>query len=242
MPTYSVALEDSLYQAFHAFKHGLACDLQKIERLLHLYKPPLITNTHQLKRTRVENQALAMQLTASGLINQSVEELAARTQFKILLSETSSTFPHVNITSDPLGNHYTITCLPGQSRQKLHAHLTALLANAQRVLVHDDYLERNWKSAKRLLTLLPRTPLTLYFDKHTQTMASDIKAVFGNWCVVKNSKPIYTNRHDRYLRIDDAIEIIITSGIDYLFDVSKECTVVIRPTHKTHNKVSIDLC
>jgi len=33
---------------------------------------------------------------------------------------------------------------------------------------------------------------------------------------------------DKYIRIDGKIEIIFTSGIDYLFDASKECTLLIR--------------
>jgi len=34
--------------------------------------------------------------------------------------------------------------------------------------------------------------------------------------------------HDRYLIIDGKIEIILTSGIDYLFSDDKECTMIVR--------------
>ena len=36
------------------------------------------------------------------------------------------------------------------------------------------------------------------------------------------------NTHDRYIMIDNNIEIILTSGIDYLFDTSKDFTYIIR--------------
>lgn len=34
--------------------------------------------------------------------------------------------------------------------------------------------------------------------------------------------------HDSYIRIDRKIEIVFTSGIDYLFDDAGECTLLIR--------------
>lgn len=38
----------------------------------------------------------------------------------------------------------------------------------------------------------------------------------------------YRGMHDRYLVIDGEVEIILTSGIDYLFDDEKECTIIVR--------------
>ena len=38
----------------------------------------------------------------------------------------------------------------------------------------------------------------------------------------------FLNLHDRYLIIDNKIEIILTSGFDYLFDNSKDFTYIVR--------------
>ena len=71
---YSIALEDDLYLAFHAFKHGKADDTHLVERLLTLYKPPHITNVKQLERLGIENDPLRMQLSQAGLVNQAIDD------------------------------------------------------------------------------------------------------------------------------------------------------------------------
>lgn len=40
----------------------------------------------------------------------------------------------------------------------------------------------------------------------------------------------YIKNHDRYIIIDDKLEIILSSGVDYLFDTGKDFTYVIRET------------
>jgi hypothetical protein len=50
----------------------------------------------------------------------------------------------------------------------------------------------------------------------------------GNWTVKTNTSPRYQNAHDRYLLIDGKMEVVITSGVDYLFDTDKECTLLVR--------------
>jgi len=127
---YAIALEDSLCGAWHAFKRGQTVDNRKIENLLRMYKPPHITNTQQLQRLDIIDAPLMMQLAQAGLQTQTVPELAVLTRYKIVLSETSTTFPHINIYGDALGNHYAMTCQMGQQRHKALAHLSALLANA----------------------------------------------------------------------------------------------------------------
>jgi hypothetical protein len=71
-------LEDGLYGEFHAFKHGEPHDSRLLEKLLHLYKPPHITNVDQLNRLQIDDAPLKSQLARSGLISQSIEELAQK--------------------------------------------------------------------------------------------------------------------------------------------------------------------
>jgi hypothetical protein len=226
---YAIALEDSLCGAWHAFKRGQTVDNRKIENLLRMYKPPHITNTQQLQRLDIIDAPLMMQLAQAGLQTQTVPELAVLTRYKIVLSETSTTFPHINIYGDALGNHYAMTCQMGQQRHKALAHLSALLANANSVLIHDRHLAKTWPSAKQILSLLPHKQLTLFFTTTVpQAIASEIKNTYALWTVKPSKASTYQQHHDRYLRIDNQIEVVITSGIDYLFDASKECTLLIR--------------
>ena len=70
--------------------------------------------------------------------------------------------------------------------------------------------------------------LSLFFSSDPGVLASQIKLISSDWKIKKNTDPLYSNVHDRYLLIDNKIEVVITSGIDYLFDTSKECTLLVR--------------
>ena len=226
---YSVALEDNLYAAFHAFKHREPHDTQMVEKLLHLYKPPHITNVSQLARLCIEDAPLEMQLVQSGFLNQTPEELASKTIYKVLLSDCGNEFPRVNINGDQLQNNYTLTCKPGESRKKALAHIRALLKDTKDVLICDKYMMGNWDLSKKLFDFFPKQELSIYFayelDKQYK---AEIKKLLGKSKLKSLLRNPYRNLHDRYLLIDRKMEIVITSGIDYLFDDTKECTLVFR--------------
>ena len=46
------------------------------------------------------------------------------------------------------------------------------------------------------------------------------------WTFIDRTLPEY---HDRYLVLDDKLEIILTSGFDYLVKTEKEFTYIVRP-------------
>lgn len=46
------------------------------------------------------------------------------------------------------------------------------------------------------------------------------------WALTKNPRMI--SRHDRYLIVDDKLEIILTSGFDHLNDSSGDFTYIVR--------------
>jgi hypothetical protein len=227
---FSVALEDDLLGVLHAFKHGREYDAHLAEKLLHLYKPPHITNVSQLERLGIEEAPLKSQLAGAGFVSQSIEELAAKTLYKIVLSSRSSRFPYVNIQGDQLGNHYTITCKPGDPRTKALAHLKALLEDAKHVLLCDRHLATNWATCKTLFEFFPRSALSIDFAYPLeQSHKTALKKGCADWKLKQDRSQVYRNLHDRYLLIDRRLEIIITSGIDYLFDNTKECTLIFRP-------------
>jgi len=227
---YCIALSDSLCKELHAFKHGQACDERVVEKMLHLYKPPHITNVEQLKRIGVHNMPLVASLAGAGLIGQTVEELAEKTRYRIILDKNRQDFPYVSINKDPLQNNYVLTCLPGQNREKATDYVKALLSDAKTLLICDKYIGENWRMTKRLFSdLLPQRKLSIFYtDDHLRQVVGEIKHICPQWTVKQDRNRTYMKRHDRYIRIDGTIEIIFTSGIDYLFDASKECTLVVR--------------
>lgn len=227
---YMIALSDSLYKQFHAFKHAEDCDQDIIQKMLYLYKPPHITNVAQLKRAGIEDNPLLSLLAQSELVNQSVEELAARTVYKVLLDEERKDFPYVNINEDSVQNNYSLTFLPKQDRGKAQEYVQALLRDANQILISDRYFKDNWRITRKFFSeLVPRNRLSIFYAyDHLKGVVSDIKRICSHWTVKQDRLNTYRNHHDRYVRIDGTIEIIFTSGIDYLFDDSKECTLVIR--------------
>jgi hypothetical protein len=74
---------------------------------------------------------LVASLAGAGLIGQTVEELAKKTRYRIILDENKQDFPYVSINKDPLQNNYILTCLPGQNREKATDYVKALLSDAK---------------------------------------------------------------------------------------------------------------
>jgi hypothetical protein len=62
-------------------------------------------------------------------------------------------------------------------------------------------------------------------SKMTEDFANGI---FPDWQISQNSLEQYQGRHDRYLVIDNAMEIMLSSGFDYLWNDNKEITCVFR--------------
>mgnify|MGYP001140464573 CR=1 FL=1 len=109
--------------------------------------------------------------------------------------------------------------------------MTALLADAKSVTIADAYLcddqtARLKPNARRFFGLLPKHRLTLFCTRLQQAAVTEIKQISSNWKVKPDTQ--YLHLHDRYVRIDNKMEVVITSGIDYLFDTTKECTLLVR--------------
>lgn len=97
------------------------------------------------------------------------------------------------------------------------------------MVICDRYLGQNWTNGKKIFSLFPKKTLSLFFvHEIEQQQKGELKKICNLWQIKKNIDLSYQNLHDRYLLIDKAMEIIITSGIDYLFDKTKECTIICR--------------
>jgi hypothetical protein len=75
---------------------------------------------------------------------------------------------------------------------------------------------------------LPKKPLKLTFISRNlqQIHLSEIKQIYSNWNMPPNNNS--KDSHDRYLIIDNKIEIILSSGFSYLFATDKDLTLLIR--------------
>lgn len=227
--SFYIALEDDLLQELHAFKRSKDHDVRKVEKLLHLYKPPHITNVQQMKRIGIEDPPLLTQLISAGLVDQSVESLAEQTLYRLILSSTSDSYPRVNIFDGSIGNNYTVTFAPGEPRTTGHQWIRSLTEGARTIVIRDDYLNENWNSTEQLLNLFPPGRLSVVFvPRLNQEKIDRVKRNRSMWKLPPDQSDRYRNHHDRYILIDGNVEIIVTSGIDHLFADDKECTMVVR--------------
>jgi len=227
---FSIVMADDLLKEFYAFKSGEEHDTEIIEKLLNMYKPTYITTPEQLKRIGVHNTDKHAGLAQSGLINQNLEELAQKTIYKIILSSKRSDYPYVNIYNDSFSNFYTIAYKKNEERTKLHYYLQSMFEDARQICIYDNYLSERWNTAKQIFDLMPQGKLNFFIYKIEQQHITDLKNICNDW-KIKDTNNFYSGCHDRYIRIEKNnffIEIIITSGIDYIFETQKEVTLIIR--------------
>lgn len=230
-----IAIDDDLLKDFYLFKQGKPCDTKRVMQLLSYYKPHL-TCVDQLKRIGVNDASLLAQLASSDWIHQSIEELAQCTNLKLILTANASDYPYVNVAGgDAIEPNYTGT-FKNVPRSKAILHLKALCQNASSIYIYDPFLKKYQERSTQtimdgIFSLLPRNAITLYCDESSfsQATKSEWKRK-NNQLNFRNvdTNSSYKGLHDRYLVIDRKVEIILSSGFDYLFDVQGDFTYVVR--------------
>ena len=231
----SIVLSDELLKEYHAFKHNNESDTKVIESLFSFYKPH-ITNIAQLKRIGIIKGSMINSLLSSGLTKQTLLGLSDKTKYKLILDKEKFTYPFVNIFKDEIENNYTAT-YKKNPRTKAQEHIKALLKDAYRVFIYDTHIEKQWNYSKKFFTeLLPKKDLMIYYTEgHLNNKTGEIKKVYPKtltnqgWQILSDStNKNHRKLHDRYIIIDNKIEIILTSGFDNLFDERSDFTYIIR--------------
>lgn len=229
---FSVAMSDNLQLEFCRYKNREHFDRNKINRILRYGGATAITNLAQLERIGFpadRNQEKLLRV--NGLKSQTLEELAAKTTYKIVLSDDRDDFPYVNITDDSepvqaMTGGYFFRNMP---REKAKRHIAAICASASRsILIYDLYLNRDVEPVLNLLgTLLPDKKLDIIHHPNqlTADMQTRLKLMRGDFLF--EPRDLQTH-HDRYIIIDEKTEIILTSGFYNLATDIKEFTYIIR--------------
>ena len=227
MGDYSFVLSDELQKEYCNFKDGEDYDRSLIENLLHYYKPSILTNTSQLKRIGEDvSKKLETALRKSGFTTQPLEDLAQSTVYKIILCTDKDKYPYVNINGDKIENNLTACFFKRESRQKAIEHITALCKKAKTIYVYDKYSFQNNANVELLKDVFPTKNLSIVYDSQYIDISA-LKEYCEKWTFIDRTLPEY---HDRYLVVDDKLEIILTSGFDYLIKTEKEFTYIVRPT------------
>jgi hypothetical protein len=227
-----IVLEDDLLGEYFKFKNNEPCDSLVVSRLFSYYKPHL-TNNEQLDRIGRGDRVLKQVLAAQGHISGTLEDLVKQTSLKLILSTSKSDYPYVNILkNEPIEANYTAT-FKNVSRDKAIKHIKALCKTATEIYIYDKFLE-NRGLFDKIFDLFPKTRFSLLCDNIGQSIISDWKKR-NNLMTIKNQNfnMQYKSFHDRYLLIDRKIEVILTSGFDYLFRDEGDFTYIVRYLPKT---------
>ncbi|WP_052356304.1 hypothetical protein [Bacteroides timonensis] len=233
-----VVVSDILFTEYHKFKKGEACNTEMVKRLLHYYKHEIVANVGQYEKNKVEiSSNLKAQLTHSGFKRQSLEDLAEQnTIYKIVLNTERNDFPYINIMDDneKLENNFSSSFDVSEIRQRAFEHFAAICKHAKDITIYDKYFSREMNNVFALEKILPKKKIDIHYSydsaKDVGIRDEDVlklKEICSDWNFIKES--ILNKRHDRYLIIDNSIEIILSSGFDHLNNDNSDFTYLIRP-------------
>ena len=246
---YKVVLSDKLYSIYK--RASLSCPLNAKERrayelLIGNIELNVLTNAAQVQRCKdsqklpdvIYDDLYPALLTVDDQKDLSLEALSKKTLFKLILTQSEGDVapPYFNLKTPNINRNYTITRMHAENRYTLVDYLKNLLQDADEILIYDKYFSKK-ESNKKLFRLLPSRPIRIkYIENGDGDNGHFIKqGCFGNakWQVERcDTRQVEFNRfarsHDRYLIINNKIEVTLTSGFLYIWDKAKEITCVIR--------------
>lgn len=238
---FSLVVDDCIARKILDFRQKIftdLTDLDEIQKILQYYKSnPLFSNIDDLKRYYGEDLITSILSQNSRLYadNPSIEELAKKTIYKIILTLDQDNFPYVNVNQSKIKNSFCSTFRKTESRNNAISHFKALLENANFVIFYDRFLyQENIQEAFEAFAkeCFPQQSLNIHIHDFSnwKDFGSRIKRLCRNWSVSllnTQNESRYSNLHDRYIIIDDKLEIILTSGIEHLMHENKDFTYVL---------------
>lgn len=234
MAKFSFALSDKLCKEYMLFKQHGDYDKSLISKLLRYYNGiEFIYNNDQLKRVNITvDDTLSITLKKAGLDKKDIEELSAKTEFQLILTDDKSEYPYVNIYSDNIE-----TCLTGcfyqkENRNKAIEHIKSLCKRANKITIYDKFISEN-SNYLLLKDIIPNKAIEVsYVNNHLDDKClKDLESTL-NECIFKEIKDTDTQHHDRYIIINDKLEIILSSGFEHLKGDKKEIIYIVRNVDK----------
>jgi hypothetical protein len=204
-------------------------------KLIKYLQLPVAVSTHQ-------NHLFAQPQIASQQGNlfkihkkKTDDELVASTALKLMLVDTfaSTSFITVNITDhlEMLDIRYSATYRSGRSREKAKQHIKALLEDAHYITIIDQFITSSaWNTNKKILfDICPdkSVDIKLYSEPQiTQDQKNELTTHCYGWNI-SGGRFDRSRIHDRYIDTDK-FEILLSSGLLYLQEDSKDFTYTVK--------------
>lgn len=234
---FSYLLSDELAELYLNYKKGEKVNQTLLELFFSFYEPVPFCSLDQFNKYAPENVEARQALMASGYNAKSEEQILNETKYKIKLTTDCNRYPCVNINNGNLKKEIVISYKAGESRDETIKHLKNLCKNAHNIVICDKYMFEE--------VIVETSSIAKFFDniiddknninifykasgKRKQDYISYLKIIRLNCKLRPCKNGIYDNVHDRYLVIDNKLEIILSSGINYLFDTTKEISLICR--------------
>lgn len=247
-PSYKIVLSDKLFSIYKkaSTQEKFNAKERKIyESLIGNIELDILTNAAQLERCKQSHNLpkvvyddLYSVLLTSDDKDLSLTELSKNTLFKLVVTQAENEIepPYFNLKKQHLLRNYTITRQHDQDREYLQVYFKHLLEDASVILIHDKYFSEDENNARLFECLLDENITIQYVENQEGNNGKFIrKACKQNtkWnieqCDTTQDKfNRFARSHDRYLLIDDKLEITLTSGFLYIWNNNKEITCVIR--------------
>ncbi len=234
---FSYLLSDELAELYLNYKKGEKVNQTLLELFFSFYEPVPFCSLDQFNKYAPENVEARQALMASEYNAKSEEQILNETKYKIKLTTDCNRYPCVNINNGNLKKEIVISYKAGESRDETIKHLKNLCKNAHNIVICDKYMFKS--------TRLENSPIVLFFDniidnqnninifyktsdEDIQKHLTYLKRIRPKCTLKACSNKVYKDVHDRYILIDSKLEIILSSGVDYLFDTTKEISLICR--------------
>lgn len=236
---FSLVVDDCVAQKILDFKMRKFASFDEIQKILQYYKKnPLFSNTELLRSYYGDNQLTWVLSQASLLYRDisSIEELAMKTTYKIILTlDKKDGFPYVNVSQSRIENYFCSSFRKEESRDNAILHFKALLKNAKYIIFYDRFLKDAQEAFKGFAQkCFPQKRFNIHINNFDVcgNLCSEIKNICKDWSISSINQKYeekYSRLHDRYIVIDNKLEIILTSGIEHLMRNDRDFTYILNP-------------
>ena len=233
---YGMVLDHHLFVEYWKFKRGQGHNQPLVKKILTYYHNEFLTNIGQFEHNGIQiDQSLKNNLVRNGWKRQNLQELAALTTYKIILTDGQTNFPYVNINEGRFMPAVTTFYKEDVERQAAKDYLKNLCQSAKKsILLYDGYINVAQSLDALLNYILPDAKIQFIFpfNKIDATHRNELQRTHPRLSF-KDLGGV-PKHHDRYLIIDESIEVVLTSGFEYLQNQKKEISLVIRPIKDMH--------
>lgn len=225
-----LVIDDDLLIQYYDFIRGKKGKDATISALLYHYRHEHLTNIAQLERIGMPLPVqVVRQLAQRPERKYDLEELAKLTKYKVILSQKENpAYPYLNIFNDVYDNTFTAAFKRHEVRDKAFDHLKALCRNASKIWIYDNFFNRSLKeNVETLKRFLPQKKLLLTYPEGQleEIDINDLHTFCPYWSFAGEK---LVTHHDRYIIIDNKIEVILTSGFINFSETTKDCTYIVR--------------